>query len=601
MGSTRGSAIRRGLVAVLLAVAAAMPDVPVPALAEAQTASAPARTQLANLPADWPAYRGSGDNVTDAPVPTQTAEPSWVQRVYARQGAMDMSGVSEPILVGGRVFVAVGSRLEARSASTGEVEATAELVAPIDTTCRMTYAAGVIVVPLHSGALQALAPDRLDTVWVAPSVEGTGQDSSQQSLSTLTVSDGCVIAGTSNAGKTSGYLRCVRLSDGAVVWASASEGSGYYWCGAAATSHGLVIARNSGELDLVGAGSGEVLASVALPSPVSSSVVAPDDDTAYVMGYDGTLYKVAVGDGSLSVEATARLCAYSISTPTVAGGRVYVGGSRGDSMRGGGLYVLDAETLEVQQEVTTLGDRSLIQGPVASSPLVAERDGGTYAYFTANGSDGAVLCYRLGDSFARRLFAPEADAQDYCLSSVVPDAGGALYYVNDSGNLFKLVGGGAGTDERPPAPETPTAGRQAGTVGDVNPSGTGSGVGQDEARPAVRPSSAGVGRGTAASTAPTVATGAAALRGAASPVQGANPAGEADGTSPLWMLDGAASDSLSGAAAGDAALPGSSITGSGGDGDAPRLPLWPAIGMAVAAVALVLALAWRRLSGNGEA
>lgn len=410
----------------------------------------PEKARPTSTSSDWSGFRGDGSNTSTAATPTESASAAWTQKVYTRQGTSDMSGVSDPILVGGKVVIAVGDTLQVRSSSTGAVERTATLAASIDSTCRMAYADGIIIVPLHGGRLQALTADDLTTVWVTDAVA-----SDQQSLSTLTVSGGYVYAGTSNASKTSGTLRRVSLADGTVDWSYSPSGSAYYWSGAAVTSSGIVIAQNSGELDLMSTsgsnGTGRVIASLKLGSQVSSSVVSDGGSTVYAMGYDGTLYKVTVGSSRLTLAGSVKLGSYSVSTPTIYGGKVYVGGTTAASVESqassssssstGALFVVDASTLKVEHTITAFDDGTQIGGSVSGSPLVVAHDGATYAYFVPNdGSFGGIGVYKLGDSTAHKLYVPGEGQRDYSLSSVVVDASGALYYVNDSGTLFKIVG-----------------------------------------------------------------------------------------------------------------------------------------------------------------
>ena len=44
------------------------------------------------------------------------------------------------------------------------------------------------------------------------------------------------------------------------------------------------------------------------------------------------------------------------------------------------------------------------------------------------------------DSFAtvQTVYEPEKENQNYCMSSVMADSEGSLYYTNDSGKLFKI-------------------------------------------------------------------------------------------------------------------------------------------------------------------
>lgn len=73
-----------------------------------------------------------------------------------------------------------------------------------------------------------------------------------------------------------------------------------------------------------------------------------------------------------------------------------------------------------------------------------------YVYFTVNygatsdyvsyTSGGGVYRYKMGDAQATGAFSA-AGHNNYCDSPIACDAKGNLYYINDSGTLFKLSGG----------------------------------------------------------------------------------------------------------------------------------------------------------------
>ncbi len=84
---------------------------------------------------------------------------------------------------------------------------------------------------------------------------------------------------------------------------------------------------------------------------------------------------------------------------------------------------------------------------IAATPLVSVQGGKTYVYFTVNSADskdyvnysagGGVYRYTLGDAEATQIYDAAGHYQ-HCDSPVIADASGNLYYINDSGTLFKL-------------------------------------------------------------------------------------------------------------------------------------------------------------------
>ena len=410
-----------------------------------------------NWDCDWPGYT-SADKVTDAPVPTKDAEAKWVSEL---KGSDEWNkGISDPLLVGNYLYVAVGSKLLKKNVDTGETVAESPLAAKIDSTSRMVYTGGVILVPLSSGRLQALTVDALATVWVTDELPA-GPDGAQQSLASITVRDGYAYFGTASANWTDssdGYLLCVRISDGKVMWQHKNENSkGYYWAGLAFSGNYGVIADDSGTVSTVDPETGKTVASLKIADRVRTTVLV-DGSIAYVVSADGVLHKLSVGaDGALSELGKVTFGSSSTSTPVLVNGKIVVGGASTESFMGGypdkytyhygQLAVIDAETLAVDYSICK-ADGSYIRqgtsggGDVKSQPVVSVQNGETYVYFTSNNNPGGIYRYRIGDDEAELLYTPAAGDQQYCMASISVGSDGSLYYVNDSGKLFAVKGNG---------------------------------------------------------------------------------------------------------------------------------------------------------------
>ena len=397
----------------------------------------------------WPGY-ASGSN-TEAATPTGEVKESWVSSI--KDSADWATNVSDPIYVGSYVYIAAGAKLLQIDPATGKTVREGALAAPIDSIARMVYADGVVVVPLSGGRLQALTADALTTVWVTAKLPANEQGGEQQSLSTLIVKDGCVYFGTAAADWSDsygGYLVCVDIKTGSVKWKKENADAGYYWAGAAAIGSLLVMGDDTGFVYAVDSQQGtRVGEGLDLGARVRSTVVAdPDGSTVYVVTVDGVLHKVRVGaDGALSEAGKVQFASASTGTPTLAGGRLYVGGqlvqgSSGGQARCGVLAVIDAKTLQVEHSITSADGTALEDSDVKSAPVVSTQGGATYVYFTANSLPGGVYRYRVGDATASRIYTPSEDKQNYCMGSITVGPDGSLYYVNDSGALFAIAGVG---------------------------------------------------------------------------------------------------------------------------------------------------------------
>lgn len=407
----------------------------------------------------WPGF-ASGSNTT-APTPTDEVKESWVTKI--KDSADWATNVSDPIYVGDYVYIAAGSKLLQLNAKTGETEREGTLVAPINSIARMVYVDGRIIVPLSGGRLQALTADRLVTLWMTPALSATAQGD-QQSLSTLTLGDGCVYFGTAVADWSvtyGGSLVCVDIQTGKVLWFQENSEKGYYWSGAALAGSYVVVGDDAGAVIARDAKTGAEVSRVDVGASVRSTVVTSDGGkTLFVVSMDGVLHRLSLSDaGILSETGKVKFAKTSTSTPTISGGKLFVGGqsetftqvSKWVKAYYGVLAVIDAESLSVS-EVSTIDGHAFVgdtngqatSAEVKSAPVVSVQNGETYVYFTANCNPGGVYCYRLGDTDASLIYTPDADHQNYCMASITVGPDGTLYYVNDSGALFAI--GSAATE-----------------------------------------------------------------------------------------------------------------------------------------------------------
>ena len=415
-----------------------------------------------NWDSDWSGFT-SADKVTDAPVPTKDADAKWISELKTR--ADGNKGVSDALLIGDYLYVAVGSKLLKKDVETGKTVLESPLAAAIDSTSRMVYTNGVVLVPLSGGRLQALTVDVLATVWVTDGLPA-GPDGAQQSLASVSVRDGYAYFGTASAtsaDSSDGYLLCVRISDGKVMWQHKNENNkGYYWAGMAFSGDYGVIADDSGTISTVDPSTGKTVAKLKIADRVRTTVLI-DGTIAYVVSADGVLHKIAIAnDGTLSELGKVTFGSSSTSTPVLVNGKIVVGGTSIESFMGGPqnnltshygqLAIIDVDTLTVDYSICK-ADGNFIRedssasgftgsGDVKSQPVVSIQDGDTYVYFTSNNNPGGIYRYRIGDEEAELLYRPSAENQQYCMSSISVGSDGSLYYANDSGKLFAIKGNG---------------------------------------------------------------------------------------------------------------------------------------------------------------
>lgn len=326
--------------------------------------------------------------------------------------------------------------------SKGEETASVQLFGSIDSTCRMVYTDGVIIIPLSNGRLQGVSASEMKTLWISKATAP-----GDKNMSTVTASGGMVFTGTtSDWGASSGTFFGINAITGECVWANRSNEAGYYWAGACKIGNVLVYGDSAGWLKAVEPTTGKAVSQIKLSeSAIQSTVISNNAGTkAYVMTTDGFLHEIEVGfDGSLSEQSKTELKLHGggTSTPTLFEGNIYVGGGTWSTK--GTFNVIDAATMQVKNTIE-------LPFYVQSAPLVAKAaDGNTYAYFTCNGAEtnasgeltsgGGAWVYCLETNTATKLFDATGSMANYCTKSITMGADGTLYWTNDSGTLFALA------------------------------------------------------------------------------------------------------------------------------------------------------------------
>ena len=528
----------------------------------------------------WPGFaKGLAGAVTPAPTPTVGGAVAWEADLGNTLNKHEYA--SDPIIVNGDVYIAVQDELRIIDSATGKLKKKAKLATSIDSVSRMIYYKGTIVVPLAGGQLQALTADELTTVWLTEPIVMKGKQT-QQSLSSLTVVGDYVCFATDNGSSTSGVLTCVNLQNGAVLWSKPSDDAGYYWAGAAKVgATRIAVGDCAGKLTVRDAANdGAEVSSLSLGSAIKTTVVADGDDL-FAVTVDGTLHKVHVAsDRSLSEVRSVKFSDYSTCTPTISNGKLYVGGSQSGK---GVLAIVDLKDFSVQK-VGDFANGEAIPAEIKSTPLVSQQGDKTYVYFTANHKSGASYLYCSGEEHARVLYAPEEGKREYTLSSIVADADGSLYYIDDAGYLFKIKPGAANPDPKPEPVDSGGHGSGEDT-GKNPPSDSGKKLGAN-----IQLSGNGNGAGNGKKNALAIA-----LRSKVSAEGDQN--GEA-----ASLLAGFESAEATGVTSTTlAADDGARDAGFSGSAEAASsLPIWPFVGMGVGAAVLIAAVATKRRKEGDE-
>lgn len=403
--------------------------------------------------AEWAGYgnSGNGSTVTDAKTPAQAAGLKWAFDWKAESG-QQYANCSEPVIANGFVYIATENELIKIDSSTGKKVASAPLASKVSYTSRPIYTNGLIIVPLNGGAAQAITADKLICKWLTPGLTDLTQSSC------TVVSDGeYVYVGSVdisydenyNATYGNGSFACIKIATGEVSWQNIDPAEGYYWTGAALTDKYAIVPTSAGTLKCIDKTTGDVVSTMKLDALANADCVADPSNgsTFYQMTHDGKLHVISLSaKGVLSEQKTVDLgLTNNMSAPAVSGDNLIVGGQ---TATGSALVLYNLKTDKTTM-VAAADGKALPAGlnGIAATPLVSVRGGKTYVYFTVNSADskdyvnysagGGVYRYTLGDAEATQIYDAAGHYQ-HCDSPVIADASGNLYYINDSGMLFKL-------------------------------------------------------------------------------------------------------------------------------------------------------------------
>ena len=396
--------------------------------------------------ASWNGFgNAGGTTLVNTPTPTESAAELW--KVNLATAADKWVSLGDPIIAGGYVFVTTNSEL-VKIDNTGKVVARVSKGGTTSYFSRPVYADGLIISANDDGSVYAFSAETLECVWKTSALETSAAGGRYQANSTMTVANGCVYAefvtGAGASGNaTGGAMVCIDIATGKIVWSDvttktgSSTGEGYYWAGAAASGSDLVIGDESGCVKLIDGKSGKVKSSVSLSgNPVRATIVSAGTEGGSpvflaIGRQPATLYKIVREDDALRLADSCEFAEVSTSTPAVANGKVYVGGS--DSSNNGQFTVVDLASMKVEKTLD-MGKKA----EVKASPIASVQGSDVYVYFTCNKTPGAVYCFNQSTGEAVEIYTPSGSNANYCTASVIADARGNLYYTDGSGTLFAL-------------------------------------------------------------------------------------------------------------------------------------------------------------------
>ena len=313
----------------------------------------------------------------------------------------------------------------------------------------------MIFAPLADGRVQAFNAETLESLWVY-------QDMLKgQSLSPITYSDGYIYTGFWNAETKDANYVCIPVTDEdptntqeakEAAWQYTSLG-GFYWAGSVVRGDYVVFGTDDGTSGSDGTGhvlslnkkTGAVMDSVDVIGDQRSTIAYDKEtDRLYFTTKGGYLYSLKLkSDGTFDKDTlkSVQPGSMSTSTPVVYNGRIYIGVTSGSNFSGTySISVIDAATMT---EVYKAPLKGYPQCSVLLSTAYEKEDGSVYLYATYNKNPGGITLIRdkKGQTTpdVEEIFTPEKARQQYCITSIICDENGTLYYKNDSACVMAVA------------------------------------------------------------------------------------------------------------------------------------------------------------------
>ena len=409
-----------------------------------------------DVSAAWKNFRNSDDNMGITSAKTPTSEATTYEKWFKKLGSGWGAAPSVQIIVDNSLIVMSANHIYKLDLNTGDILQTGDMVAATNFGYTPpTYADGMIFAPLADGRVQAFNAETLESLWVY-------QDTLKgQSLSPITYSDGYIYTGFWNAETKDANYVCIPVTDEdptnaqeakEAAWQYTSLG-GFYWAGSVVRGDYVVFGTDDGTSGSDGTGhvlslnkkTGEVMDSVDVIGDQRSTIAYDKEtDRLYFTTKGGYLYSLKLkSDGTFDKDTlkSVQPGSMSTSTPVVYNGRIYIGVTSGSNFSGTySISVIDAATMT---EIYKAPLKGYPQCSVLLSTAYEKEDGSVYLYATYNNNPGGITLIRdkKGQTTpdVEEIFTPEKARQQYCITSIICDENGTLYYKNDSACVMAVA------------------------------------------------------------------------------------------------------------------------------------------------------------------
>ena len=381
------------------------------------------------------------------PTSSDEAEAKWTQKF----GSSYLDAPSSVAVAGDYLMIMSKSSLLKVDRSNGKTVASAKMVNdPGFTYVPVCCSGGVAYCPLDDATIQAFDIKTMKSLWVYHDSLGG------QSLTPITVEKGKLYTGFWNDEDKYANFVCLDVKDENTKseseekspdWTFKSLGGfyrteckiigDYLYVG---SDDGTVYSDKSSKVYSLNKSNGKQADSLDTTGDIRSGI-SEDSGNIFFVTKAGYLYSVGVSNGKFNKSSLKKLAlgGSSTSTPLIYGGRIYVG-VQGARLSAGYIKVIDEKTLKVIYSAEANG---YPQSNFLISTGYEKDEGKIYVYFTYNCPPGGMSV--LVDSANQKqaelhdVFTPDSSCSGYCISPVVADDDGTLYFKHDSGCIFAVA------------------------------------------------------------------------------------------------------------------------------------------------------------------